>query len=208
MVLTSVNTAERFRHHSETMPKTPITSRRRADQDEILQAFVDRLREHPLLNTANVVVSDQAVPVPEAFSSGKFLISVSAGAGEYPHLMWSGGHHATATEDGSVIIGIYAQSVKDRYGRKDAALLKGKPSAPSLLEWKRTVLKQLTVSDEETVTDQKQAWEPSDDLQQALLRDQPQPVRSTAVLDVPNMEGWIGLQITFTCTWDWDLYRA
>ena len=187
---------------------TPINAqlRGRAEQDEILDAFAARLREHPLLNTGTVVIEDQ--PVPRAMPSGGYLITVSPGAGEFPHNLWANGHHSTATEDGSVIIGVYLYSVKDRLGRKEAAMTSRAPGKPSLMAWKRAVLKILTVSDETVPAGRtKQSWEPAIGAR-PLLRDIPQPVRATAVLDLPQHKGWIGFQIVFSCTWDWDLYRA
>lgn len=207
---TDVNTGKCIGHHLRTMTNPVLTPalRSRADQDEILDAFAARLREHPILNTATVVVSDQ--PIPALMPSGGYLITVAPGAGEFPHDLWANGHHNTATEDGSVIVGIFTQSLKDRPGRKEAALTSRAPGKPSLMAWKRAVLKILCVSDEQVTAGlSKQAWEPWDTATgRPFLRDIPQPVRSTAVLDVPEHKGWIGLEITFSCTWDWDLYRA
>lgn len=187
------------------MPINPRL-RSRAEQDEILDAFAARLREHELLSTATVVISDQ--PVPAFMPPGMYCICVAPGAGEFPHQLWANGHHTTATEDGSIIVGIYLNSQKDRAGRKEAAMTSRKPGRPSLLTWKRAVLKMLCVSDEPVPAGTSpQIWEPAIG-DRPLLRDQPQPVRATAVLDVPDHKGWIGLQITFSCTWDWDLYRA
>lgn len=178
--------------------------RGRATQDEILEAFAARLRSAVNgLNTATVVVSDQ--PVPSIMPAGGFLVTVAPGAGEFPHQLWANGHHATATEDGSVIVSFYMQSVKDAPGRKDSAILSSKPNRPSLMKWKRSILKALTVSDEPYVVS-RHVWEPIKD-GRFLLRDQPQPVRVTGILDVPEHKSWISFQMTFSCTWDWELYE-
>ncbi len=181
------------------------TKRNRAEQDEVLEAFAARLREHPLLNTATVVVDDQ--PVPVAFPHGGYLMVVAPGAGEFPHNIWADSHHASATEDSSVIIGIYAQSFKGKLGNKQELLTSRKPGKPSLLQWKRAALKLLCVSDELNAIGEPHIWEPAIG-DRPLLRDLPQPVRCTAPMDVPDHAGWYGIQLTFSCTWDWDLYRA
>lgn len=187
--------------------------RSRADQSDILLAFADRLRTHPKLNEQNVVVDDQ--PVPSQFPGGGFVVCIAPGPGDYPGELWTGGHHATATEDGSVIVGIYSSIRRDRPGRSERKILGRRsaadslaidPGRPPLLTWKREILQLLTVETPAHGT-MSQAWEPSKD-GIPLCRDIPTPVRTTAVLDVPEHTDWRGLQITFAITWDWDLYAT
>lgn len=182
--------------------------RSRADQSDILIAFAERLRTHAKLNEQNVVIDDQ--PVPTQFPGGGFCVCVAPGPGVFPDEMWTGGHHATATEDGSVIVGIYATNRRDRPGRGERRVT-GRADhidtrRPALLVWKRQILQLLLVETPAHGT-MSQAWEPDID-GVPLLRDQPVPKRCTAVLDVPEHDGWIGLQITFAIAWDWDLYAS
>lgn len=189
---------------------TSTQLRSRADQIDILLAFADRLREHEKLNEQNVVVSDQ--PVPLQFPAGGFCVCVAPGDGRFPDNLWEGGHHATGTESGSVIVGIYTQIRRDRPGRREQAMLGRKsipgsePSMerPSLLIWKRDILSLLTVQDPSRKA-ASQAWEPSKDCA-PLCRSIPRPIRATSALDVPGHDGWIGMQITWAVEWDWDLY--
>lgn len=220
--LTTIPTKSAFRHDKRmAIPNNAL--RGRASQDEILEAIANRLLAMPIGSPANVIVSDQPTPAPEAFASGKTLITVSPGAGTYPEGLWTGGHASTGTEDGSVIIGIYVRSVADKAGSFWRLLIgapKGaKTTAPSLLWLKRMVLKQLLVAEDEvTITGSYKSWEPTvneynpgDNTQifiRPLLRDTLSPRRATAPLDVPGMEGWVGMQITFACTWDWELFNG
>ncbi len=196
------------------------TKRNRADQADILLNFASRLTEHPLLNNQNVVISDQ--PIPEQMPGGAFCLTISPGAGSFPTELWS---HATATEDGSVIVGIFVNHRRDRPGRKESALLgrwwRGRMgekdtdnvSRPGLISLKRTVLSLLSVQLQKIVDQDynqnhqfgSQAWEPSKD-GIPLCRNQIAPIRATGPMDVPGFPGWIGMQITFSVTWDWDLY--
>ncbi len=195
--------------------------RSRADQSDILLAFVDRLREHPQLSEQNAIIADQAVP--EQFPGGGYCIVVAPGPGQFPGELWNGGHHATATEDGSVIVGCYCTNKRDRPGRREATLLGRRHKAtqapalqdrPDLMRWKRDILSLLTVWNKEHGP-KSQAWEPtkiqwdaetSENLRIPLCRDIPVPVRVTGILEVPEHPGWLGFQITFSVAWDWDLY--
>lgn len=192
--------------------------RSRATQDDILLAFADRLREHALLSEQNVVVDDQAVP--SDMPGGGFCVCVAPGPGVFPNELMAAAHHAQVTEDGSVIIGIYTKIMRDRRGRREFALFGRRSQTavtpaearrPSLMAWKRDILKLLMVGDP-TLGDgsaaydtMRKAWEPDRD-GIPLLRELPQPARVTGVLDVPEFPGWVGLQITFAIAWDWDLY--
>jgi hypothetical protein len=203
------------------MPITQPHLRSRATQDDILLAFADRLRTHSLLNPQTVVVSDQAVP--EDMPGGGFCVVVAPGPGEFPGELTAAAHHSQVTEDGSVVVGIYTKILRDRKGRREFALFGrrvqnpasdvAESGRPSLIVWKREILKLLMVgeptlqSSPGTAIDTMRAvWEPDDGTGIPLLRDMPRPVRSTGVLDVPGFPGWIGLQITFSIAWDWDLY--
>ncbi len=191
-------------HSSQTVTAPHLRSR--ATQDEILLAFADRLRDHELLNEQNVVVSDQSVP--SQMPGGGFCVCVSAGPGEFPSELWNAASHAQATEDGSVIVGVYTKITRDRRGRSEIALFGRRKQTerdlnvqrPGLIVWKRDLLKLLTVGQD------RQAWEPASAAGAPLCRDIPTPKRVTGVLDVPGFPGWIGLQITIAVTWDWELY--
>lgn len=199
--------------------------RSRATQDDILLAFADRLREHPLLNSQNVVVSDQSVP--EDMPGGGFCVTVAPGPGVFPRELTAAASHAQVTEDGSVIIGVYTKILRDRKGRREYSLFGRKSQLastadevrrPSLATWKREILKLLLVKgpgfqfppvdDDDPLPRWDfgvESWEPSRD-GVPLCRDIPSPGRSTEVLDVPGFPGWIGLQLTFAIAWDWELY--
>lgn len=184
--------------------------RSRADQSDILLSFAERLREHPSLNEQNVVISDQ--PVPTQFPGGGFCACVAPGGGDFPPILWEGGHHATAAEFGSVIVGIYSKITRDRPGRREQSLLGRRDltasapvmDRPSLIIWKRDILSLLTVVDKSRKAGS-QCWEPSKD-GIPLCRSIPRPHRTTGALDVPGHDGWIGMQITFAVEWDWNLY--
>lgn len=172
--------------------------RKSATQSEILLSYAERLRTIPTLNTQNVVVSDQVVPA--IMPGGGLYITVSPGEGRF------GGDleytYEQALENGSLIIGIFRRSNLDRPGRAEAAII---PSG-SLLDWKRKVLRALSV-DEEWLGG-KVTWEPRrlvDDRFVPLCRNQPKPTRVTQPSDVMDHPGWLGIQITFAVEWDWDL---
>jgi hypothetical protein len=186
--------------------------RRNANLVTILASYANRLREHPKLNEQNVVVSDQAIPL--VMPGGRFCISVSFGSATFPRAAWDGGHHATATCDGKVVIGIYQQVMLDRPGRSEAALLHDE----SILKWLQVVLSMLTVASPRS-RERSQAWEPWIELSDVpgsdqydwvypALREIPVPTDYSAVADVPGHSGWIGMQINFACKWDWDLYAV
>lgn len=162
-------------------------------QDAILDAFAVRLRAIPTLNIGLVVVTDQ--PVPFIMPHGKICLSVSGGDGIFPVGPWSGGGAAIGTELSSVVVGIYMVAMLDRPGRAEVA-------QNSLLGWKRKVLAYLTKEDPHLT--RSQAWEPIVNAK-PLLRSQPVPRSSTGTLEVPGHAGWIGLQITFSVDFDWDL---
>ena len=197
---------------TDNMTITQPSLRSRADQSDILLSFADRLRTHPLLNTQNVVITDQ--PVPEQFPGGAFCVTICPGPGEFPQELWAGGHHATATEDGSVIVSIYTQHKRDRPGRREASLLGRRTQddtvlateRPPMLVWKRDILQLLTVETPANGS-MSQSWEPDKD-GVPLCRDIPAPRRCTQPLDVAEHPGWQGMQITFAVAWDWNLYNA
>lgn len=197
-----------------------LPGRSRTTQEEILLAFADRLREHPLLNDQNVVVSDQAVP--SDMPGGGFCICIAPGDGRFPGELWNASHHSQATEDGTIIVGIYTKIARDRRGRKEFTLFSRRTrlsdlgtvnaDRPGLLRWKREILKLLLVGDlvwqdddGNPIDHSRNAWEPSKD-GKPLLRDTPSPQSSTGVMDVPGFDGWVGLQLTLSVAWDWDLY--
>lgn len=211
MFCISTLTKRRPYPQTDTMTITQPNLRSRADQSDILLSFADRLRTHPLLNTQNVVITDQ--PVPEQFPGGGYCVTVCPGPGEFPYEMWAVGHHSTATEDGSVIVSIYTQHKRDRPGRMEARITGRKTQddtvlsteRPPLLKWKRDILQLLTV---ETPAHgpMSQAWEPDKD-GIPLLREIPSPRRCTQPMEVGEHPGWLTIQITFAVTWDWDLYE-
>lgn len=182
----------------------------RTTQDEILLAFRDRLQTHADLNDSNCVISDQAVPI--SMPSGGIFVTVSPGGGRFPDRAWSGGHHATATENGSIIVGIYLPNMADKpgnrhmglLGRKSVASPKPTDKRKSIMAWKQIVLSKLLVEDPAKGPGSP-IWIPTKN-GKPILRDCPIPTSSTDALDVPEHTGWIGLQLTFAVTWDWYLY--
>ena len=145
-------------------------------------------------------------------------ISISPGTGRFG-LEGDLFEHKQATEDGSIIVGIFRRSQLDRPGKAEAALL----NPDALLVWKRRVLTHLTVYDSAKKHGSPK-WEPvrrveafddedppnrlEDDLV-PLCRSEGIFARScTAPMDVSDHPGWLGIQITFSCVWDWDLYSG
>lgn len=184
------------------MPTDQITSpqlRSRASLRAILNAFVERLREFSEFNTGTVVVSDQVIP--RAMPLGRLCLTVSFGDGHFPEGPWRGGHHATAAAESRVSIGIFLQTARDRPGRSETAIV----DDGSIVDYFEQVLQILTVADE-SLGRNSQSWEPSKN-GIPLLKSIPVPESFTSASDVPNHQGWIGMQLAFAIEFDWDLYR-
>jgi len=170
--------------------------RSRTTQNAILTAFAERLRTAN--DFAGIVTSITDQPIPHTFAiQGGRSVTVSPGPGSFPDNAWTGAHHATATENGSVIVSIFVKSLADRPGEKPVGVSK-------IAEYKRLALRLLTV-DNPSDGASGAPWEPLSG-NQPLCRDIPVPVRCSQPMDVPEQKGWIGLQLTFAVTWDWDLY--
>ena len=182
--------------------------RSRTTQDAILLAFADRLKTVDQLNDKNVVVSDQ--PIPDQFTDGGLNITVSGGSGKFG---LPGGHHATANENGDVVVGIYLQSNRDRPGRREVALAgrQTKDGAnqaltrKSLIAWKRDILSKILV-DDPTKGPASNSWMPLDADGYPMLRSEILPGRCIGPLDVHDEPLWIGMHLYFTVSWDWYLY--
>jgi hypothetical protein len=88
----------------------------------------------------------------------------------------------------------------DRPFRSEQALLQ---VDRGLLWWKRSILQALLVWDSSEFPGP--PWEVTTPDGRPLLRSELQPIRSTTPADVPNIGGWLGLQMVFASEWDWDL---
>jgi hypothetical protein len=167
---------------------------------QVLQGFVDRLRQIPDLNSENVILSDQAVP--DAFPLGGMCLVVAPADGVFDISV--GAHHASFTENTGAIVACYIRNNRDRYGRSESKLM----ADSMLLDWKLKILKYLALKDV-ALGAASQGWEPtiivgSDEI--PLLRNQPLPTKATSPRDVDNQVGWIGMQIYYALEFDWDLY--
>lgn len=185
------------------MPRTDqITQprlRSRASLRAILNSFVERLKEFKEFNSGNTVISDQVIP--RAMPLGRLGLTVSFGDGYFPEGPWRAAHHVTAATEMRVAVGIFIQTVRDRAGRSETAIV----DDGSILDYFEQVLAMLTVADE-TLDEASQAWEPSKN-GVPLLKSIPVPDSFTSASDVPGHQGWVGMQLQFAIEFDWDLYR-
>lgn len=165
-------------------------------QDEILIAFVDRLRDQiEEYNEQNCWESDD--PVPLSHPGGSELCTVSFGPGQFPGEFFSGAGSDTLTEAASIIVAPTVPLTGDRPRRRARRIHKD-PDGRSLLHRKRQVLAALFGS----------PWEPHLD-GQPLLRDMPSPGRCTQPGEVMVGDArMLQIQITIQTVFDWDLNVA
>lgn len=184
------------------MPQNIDNSKRRwATQDEVLVAFRDQLRTLDGLNDQTCFISDQPIPVALP-AGGGHCVTIAPGAGTFDQSLFNGGGHSVLNEDSQVIVTILVHSQIDRYPQAERALLA--EDRGLITRWKRAVLRCLLVADP-NLGELSQAWEPASG-DRPLCRNQIRPLSATAPADVPNWPGWTGLQITFSASFDWELY--
>lgn len=182
-----------------------LNRRSRATQEDILNAFAERLRQvYDPLNERNVVVDDQAIPA--ITPPGRFYITISPGEGQFDKSLWETNGHATANEEGTIVVCCMSVNRRDPAGRSSQALL----GTDGLLPWKRKILAAYAV-EYPNLRHISPPWEPmkldveADEIF-PLLRNPPRPVHVTSISDVTECEGWRAFQIAYSCSWDWDLY--
>lgn len=174
-----------------------LSKRGRTTQDKILQSIVDRLiAEIDELTSDSCWLSDQAIPI--SMPAGRFAVTVSPGAGNFPQEFFSGGGAQTLTEECQVVITPLVVSPSDRPRRKWRKITGGETGNefPSLLYFKHAILKAVLADPE---------WEPRDgDI--PLLRDMLSPVSCSDARDVSVGETLASaMQIRFATVFDWDL---
>ncbi len=172
------------------------TRRSRASQTEILQAFLDRIREITDINDQNSFVDDQPLPKSPP-PGGKLVFVVSYGEGRFPNA-----RHQEFSEESSLVVSVYAVSRKDRMGRADTKLLPD----DSITSYKKKLLSKLLVDDPSLGRDSR-PWEPTrvmNGKRVPMLREPATPTHCVGPLDA--WKDWKGIQIYFSVLFDWDLY--
>ncbi len=150
------------------------TLRGQADQEHILQSIVERLIDKvERLNDQNCFLADQAIPITHP--GGRYVVTVSMGAGSYVGQMFAGAGADTITEDGSVIITVILFNNLDRPRQSIRKIIGRDDQAAGLIQWKKQILRALFGFDDR--------WEPTLG-DQPLLREQIAPLRVDAPADV------------------------
>jgi hypothetical protein len=176
------------------------SKRSRSTQPDILVAFRDRLISAvPGCTDLTCFISDQ--PIPAMIPGGGSCVTVSIGEGVFDQQLFTGGGAATLCEEFQVVITAMTQVVLDRIPQAERALLEDDRGL--LVKWKVALLRALLLEDYTLGLDSK-PWEPAID-DQPLCRELIRPVHSSAPGDIPNKPGWIGFQLTFSTSFDWDL---
>jgi hypothetical protein len=185
------------------VPQTlDLTKRGYATQDEILEAFRDRLREAcPGCTDLTCFISDQ--PIPIIIPGGSHCVTIAAGKGSFDQQMFANAGHACLNEDTQIIISPLIQINLDRVPQSERALIASDRGLVKV--WKRNILRTLILADPD-LGRQSQHWEPAKG-DRPLCRDQIRPLYVSEPADVPGHSGWTGLHITFSVSFDWDLYR-
>lgn len=175
------------------------TKTKQSTHEEVMIAIRNRLRAAvPGLNDRTCFLSDQ--PVPAAFHGGGYCVTISPGPGTFPPEYQSGGGWTTLTEEATIIVTPMIQINLDRVPQAERALLAGDRGLLSL--WKYRILRVLMKADPDSTTSKQ--WEPAIG-DRPLLRNSLLVVSASAPADIPDRDGWIGMQIVFRATWDWDL---
>jgi len=178
------------------------TKRGYARQEDILAAFRDRLRVAcEECDEMTCFISDQPIPVSIPAGGGHCL-TVSIGNGSFDQSLFAGGGHAALNEDSEIIVTIMIRISLDRVPQAERALISLDRGIIS--RWKRDVLKALLLSDP-NLGAASQPWEPLIG-DKPLCREQIRPVTATSPADVPGHQGWVGMQIAFAVSFDWELY--
>lgn len=182
------------------MPQTLDYSKRsRTTQADILIAFRDRLRDAcPGCTDLSCFICDQ--PIPESIPGAGHCVTVSIGEGSFDHQLFSAGA-ATLNEDSQVIITVLTQIVLDRIPQAERALLD--ESRGLLANWKYQILRTLLLADPDSGNNSR-PWEPASG-DKPLLRNQIFPTNAPSPADVPGKAGWIGMQLPFAVSFDWEL---
>lgn len=169
--------------------------RSRTTQERILTAIVDRLIDRiERLNDQNCILSDQAIPV--IAPGGRFIVTVSPGAGSFVGQMFAGAGADTLSEDGSAIITPIVISHLDRPRQASRRLVGTDDQTLGLYEWKAEILSALFGYDD---------WEPADG-EQPLLREQLAPLRCDAPADVViGKANATAMKIVVSTVFDWQV---
>lgn len=183
------------------MPQTLDYSKRsRTTQADILVAFRDRLRAAcPGCNDLTCFICDQ--PIPQSIPGAGTCVTISMGDGTFDQQLFLGAGAATLNEETQIIISVLTQIVLDRIPQAERALLD--TSRGLVAQWKYQILRTILLADPDDGAASK-PWEPASG-DKPLLRDQIRPIVATAPADVPGKPGWIGAQINFAISFDWEL---
>lgn len=177
-----------------------FSKRSRATQKDILIAFRDRLVEAcPGCTDLTCFISDQ--PIPASIPGGGSCVTVSIGDGVFDQQLFIGGGASTLCEESQIIVTVMSQVVLDRIPQAERALVDDDRGL--LSSWKRGILRALLLADPELGNESK-PWEPAKG-DRPLCRDQIRPNTASAPADLPGKLGWIGFQIPFAVSFDWDL---
>ncbi len=166
---------------------------RQTNEDELLDAFAERLCCIPGLNNGIVVVSDQ--PTPLMMPHGKLCVTVSAGPGRFDERMQAGGSFDNLVMSGSVVVAIFIQSVVDKVGRAEVL-------ERNISKWTRLVL--AYILKERPEKERCQAWEPRKS-GRALLASQITVSDVSSLKDIPGTVAWVGRELSFNVEYKWDL---
>jgi len=178
------------------------TLRRHATQEEILSAIRDRIRavipdcaEHK-----HCFVSDQPIPDDSIWPSVSHFVTVAVGAGSFDQSLFTGGGHRTLNEDLQIIVTPVVQMNLDRLPMGEQRLLHARRGMSA---WKRNLLSGLLLLDPED-PENARTWEPVID-ERPLLRSPLRPIKSSEPAEAPGREGWFGMHLLFSCSFDWKL---
>lgn len=181
---------------------TQPSLRSRAKPADILEAYLDRIRQETLFRGKVAFITDQ--PVPSRMDLGRFCVTVSMQGGSFDARHFDASGHVQLTVDSQICFGLFRQMVADQAGKSEKILVGGAGIANSLLEMGQKLMACLIVADP-SKGKQSQVWEPSKN-GVPMLRETPTPIRFTDPSDVPGFPGYLGQVFYFGIKFDWDLY--
>lgn len=177
--------------------------RSRAKPADILEAYLERIKQVPLFSKGVAFITDQ--PVPSRMDLGRFCITVSMQGGGFDAQHFNASGHEQLTVDSQVCFGVFRQMLVDQAGKSEKILTGGTGIANSLLEMGQKLMACLLVADPAKGR-KSNVWEPSKN-GVPLLRETPTPIRFTDPSDVPGYPGYLGQIYYFGVKFDWDLYE-
>lgn len=171
----------------------------KADPEDILVSIVERLIDQiDQATDDSCYVTDQ--PMPIAMPSGRYILTVSLGDGNFPVEYFAGGGHDTITEQVSIVVSAIVAHQQDRPHRRHRRTgldpnRNTDDTTPNLMYWRRSILKALLPDPSE--------WEINKN-GEPLLRDQLSPSSTIGPRDVRIGDAMCSaIQISFTTLFDW-----